>query len=72
MTGPGEWVLEDLLLVDAEQRLADEGIGGDICLFKNSTDSAGAPTAATKTTTIVRAVILGSPTCCCPSWSPAS
>src|SRR3984893_16252535 len=36
----GEWVLEDLL-VDAEQRLADEGIGGDIYLFKNNTDSAG-------------------------------
>ncbi len=40
MTAPGEWVLEDLL-VDAEQRLADEGIGGDIYLFKNNTDSAG-------------------------------
>ncbi|MCH5642793.1 MULTISPECIES: Pup--protein ligase [unclassified Gordonia (in: high G+C Gram-positive bacteria)] len=36
----GELVLEDLL-VDAEQRLADEGIGGDIYLFKNNTDSAG-------------------------------
>src|SRR5947208_8899724 len=36
----GEWVLEDLL-VDAEQRLTDEGIGGDIYLFKNNTDSAG-------------------------------
>src|SRR5579864_8738517 len=36
----GERVLEDLL-VDAEQRLADEGIGGDIFLFKNNTDSAG-------------------------------
>src|SRR6201987_437477 len=36
----GEWVLEDLL-VDPEQRLADEGIGGDIYLFKNNTDSAG-------------------------------
>jgi len=36
----GERVLEDLL-VDAEQRLADEGIGGDIYLFKNNTDSAG-------------------------------
>src|SRR5947207_2043776 len=36
----GEWVLEDLL-IDAEQRLADEGIGGDIYLFKNNTDSAG-------------------------------
>ena len=36
----GERVLEDLL-VDAEQRLAEEGIGGDIYLFKNNTDSAG-------------------------------
>src|SRR6201997_4633474 len=35
----GEWVLEDLL-VDAEQRLPAEGIGGDIYLFKNNTDSA--------------------------------
>ena len=45
----GERVLEDLL-IDAEQRLADEGIGGDIYLFKNNTDSAGNPTAATRTT----------------------
>src|SRR5213594_1643019 len=36
----GERVLEDLL-IDAEQRLTDEGIGGDIYLFKNNTDSAG-------------------------------
>ncbi|GAA1904656.1 proteasome accessory factor A [Williamsia serinedens] len=36
----GELVLEELL-VDAERRLADEGIGGDIYLFKNNTDSAG-------------------------------
>ncbi|HEY2225342.1 Pup--protein ligase [Actinomycetospora sp.] len=36
----GERILEDLLL-DAERRLADEGIGGDIFLFKNNTDSAG-------------------------------
>ena len=36
----GELVLEDLL-IDAERRLADEGIGGDIYLFKNNTDSAG-------------------------------
>ncbi|MEZ5211708.1 Pup--protein ligase [Gordonia sp. PP30] len=36
----GERILEDLL-IDAEQRLADEGIGGDIYLFKNNTDSAG-------------------------------
>ncbi|HEY4021323.1 MAG TPA: Pup--protein ligase, partial [Pseudonocardiaceae bacterium] len=36
----GERILEELL-VDAERRLADEGIGGDIYLFKNNTDSAG-------------------------------
>jgi proteasome accessory factor A len=36
----GERILE-YLLVDAERRLADEGIGGDIFLFKNNTDSAG-------------------------------
>src|SRR3954451_11192671 len=36
----GERILEALLL-DAERRLADEGIGGDIFLFKNNTDSAG-------------------------------
>ena len=28
-------------MIDAEQRLADEGIGGDIYLFKNNTDSWG-------------------------------
>ncbi|RJS47211.1 Pup--protein ligase [Nocardioides cavernaquae] len=36
----GERILEGLL-VDAEQRLHDEGIAGDIYLFKNNTDSAG-------------------------------
>jgi proteasome accessory factor A len=36
----GERVLEGLL-VDAEHRLADEGISGDVYLFKNNTDSAG-------------------------------
>ena len=36
----GERILEGLL-VDAEQRLAEEGIPGDIYLFKNNTDSAG-------------------------------
>jgi hypothetical protein len=29
------------LLVDAEKRLHDEGIAGEIYLFKNNTDSAG-------------------------------
>ncbi len=36
----GERILEQLLL-GAEQRLAEEGIQGDIYLFKNNTDSAG-------------------------------
>jgi proteasome accessory factor A len=36
----GERILEDLI-IDAEQRLAAEGISGDIYLFKNNTDSHG-------------------------------
>ena len=36
----GERILEGLL-VDAERRLHEEGIAGDIYLFKNNTDSAG-------------------------------
>src|SRR5487761_959216 len=36
----GERVLEELL-IDAERRLREEGIAGDIYLFKNNTDSAG-------------------------------
>jgi proteasome accessory factor A len=36
----GERILEGLL-VDAEQRLSEEGVIGDIYLFKNNTDSAG-------------------------------
>jgi proteasome accessory factor A len=36
----GERILEGLL-VDAERRLRDEGIAGDVYLFKNNTDSAG-------------------------------
>ncbi len=36
----GERVLEGLL-VDAERRLREEGIAGDVFLFKNNTDSAG-------------------------------
>ena len=36
----GERILQDLV-VDAEARLAEEGIGGKIYLFKNNTDSAG-------------------------------
>ncbi len=36
----GERTLEGLV-VDAESRLRDEGIAGDIYLFKNNTDSAG-------------------------------
>jgi proteasome accessory factor A len=36
----GERILEGLL-VDAQRRLREEGIAGDIYLFKNNTDSAG-------------------------------
>ncbi|TCJ23366.1 Pup--protein ligase [Nocardioides jejuensis] len=36
----GERILEGLL-IDAENRLHEEGIAGDIYLFKNNTDSAG-------------------------------
>src|ERR1700675_1755070 len=36
----GEQILEGLL-VDADRRLREEGIAGDIYLFKNNTDSAG-------------------------------
>ncbi len=36
----GERVLEGLV-VDAQARLAEEGVGGEIYLFKNNTDSAG-------------------------------
>ncbi|CAB4847733.1 unannotated protein [freshwater metagenome] len=36
----GERILEGLV-VDAENRLSEEGIAGDVYLFKNNTDSAG-------------------------------
>jgi len=36
----GERIVEQLL-ADAEERLASEGIRGDVFLFKNNTDSAG-------------------------------
>jgi proteasome accessory factor A len=36
----GERILEGLL-IDAEERLREEGVAGDIYLFKNNTDSAG-------------------------------
>jgi proteasome accessory factor A len=36
----GERILEGLV-IDAQRRLADEGIDGEIYLFKNNTDSAG-------------------------------
>lgn len=36
----GEWILQQLLTTAAE-RLGDEGIRGDLYLFKNNTDSAG-------------------------------
>ena len=45
----GERILEGLL-VDADRRLREEGIAGDIYLFKNNTDSAGNSSAVTRTT----------------------
>ena len=36
----GERILEGLM-IDAERRLHEEGIAGDVYLFKNNTDSAG-------------------------------
>jgi proteasome accessory factor A len=36
----GEWILADLV-ASAERRLAEEGVRGDVYLFKNNTDSAG-------------------------------
>lgn len=36
----GERILEGLM-IDAQRRLADDGVDGDIYLFKNNTDSAG-------------------------------
>lgn len=36
----GEWILADLV-ASAERRLEEEGVKGDIYLFKNNTDSAG-------------------------------
>src|ERR1700716_478524 len=50
----GARILQDLL-VDAERRLADEGIGGDIYLFKNNTDSAGNSYGCPENYLIVRA-----------------
>lgn len=44
----GERILEGLL-VDAERRLHEEGIAGDVYLFKNNTDSVNARTAVTRT-----------------------
>src|SRR5919202_323616 len=54
----GERILEGLL-VEAERRLREEGIAGDIHLFKNNTSSAGTGSSA------------GWRTCWCRSSSPA-
>ena len=68
----GERILEDLL-VDAERRLVDEGIGGDIYLFKNNTDSAGNSYGCHENYLVARAGSSpGSRMSCCPSSSPAS
>ena len=60
----GERILEGLL-VDAEQRLREEGIRGDIYLFKNNTDSAGNSYGCHENYLVepARRVQPGSPTC---------
>jgi len=71
-TGPGNGCWKTSWF-DAEQRLADEGIGGDIYLFKNNTDSAGNSYGCHENYLIVRAGEFSRISmCCCPSWSPAS
>ena len=59
----GERILEGLVQ-SAEQRLREEGIRGEVFLFKNNTDSAATPTAATRTiSSNAKATSPSSPTC---------
>ena len=59
----GERILEGLL-VDAERRLHEEGIAGDVYLFKNNTDSAGNSYGCHENYLVGRpASSAGSPTC---------
>src|SRR5918999_890158 len=54
----GERILEGLL-VDAEQRLAEEGVTGDIYLFKNNTDSAGNSYGCHENYLVSRQIVVG-------------
>ena len=68
----GERILEGLL-VDAERRLHEEGIAGDVYLFKNNTDSAGNSYGCHENYLVTRpATSAGSPTCSSRSSSAAS
>ena len=54
----GERILEGLL-ADAERRLHEEGIAGDVYLFKNNTDSAGNSYGCHETYLVTRQLICG-------------
>ena len=66
----GERILEGLV-ADAQQRLADEGVAGDIYVFKNNTDSAGNSYGCHENYLVTRGgrVPDASPTRCCRSSS---
>ena len=66
----GERILEGLL-VDADKRLREEGIAGDIYLFKNNTDSAGNSYGCHENYLVGRHGEFGRwPTSSSRSWSP--
>ena len=66
----GERILEGLL-VDADRRLREEGIAGDIYLFKNNTDSAGNSYGCHENYLVGRHGEFGGwPTSSSRSWSP--
>jgi hypothetical protein len=68
----GERILEDLL-VDAERRLVDEASVATSTCSRTTPTRRATPTAATRTTSSRgRGSSRASPTCCCPSSSPAS
>ena len=68
----GERIIEGLV-ADAQERLAEEGIEGEIYVFKNNTDSAGNSYGCHEN--FLRRAGPGSssscPTCSSPSWSAA-
>ena len=68
----GERILEGLVQ-SAEQRLREEGIRGEVFLFKNNTDSAGNSYGCHENYLVERgATSPSSPTCSSRSWSPGS